>query len=90
MLIHKRHIGDIPALETQYLGAYCCGELVQAAINSLVWMAMQGMHICSMELVHNVLWYSCNSFCNVFGVGRGFLCAAPPFLMPKQRVNGTL
>lgn len=45
MLIYNGHIGDIPALETRYLGAYCSGELVQAAVSSLVWMAMQGEHI---------------------------------------------
>lgn len=46
MLIHKGHIGDIPAQETWYLGAFSSGELVQAAINSLVWVAtLQELHI---------------------------------------------
>lgn len=46
MLICNGHMGDIPALETWYLGAYCCGKLVQSAIKSLAWMAMvQGAHI---------------------------------------------
>ena len=103
MLIYNGHIGDVPALETRYLGAYCSGKLVQAAINSLVWMAtLQGVHTSglseacdptassSIELVHNGLWYLCNIFCNVLGVGRGFLCAVPPFLIPKERVSGSL
>lgn len=40
----------------------------------------------SVELVYNGLWYLCNIFCNVLGVGSGFLCAVPPFL----RANGSL
>jgi len=102
MLIHNGHTGDIPALETRYLGAYCCGGWVQAAISSLVWRAtLRGAHICrlseacdptassSVELVPNGPWYLRNIFCNVLGVGRGFLCAVAPLLMLKQRVNGS-